>query len=790
MLYAVHAQDGTTIVAAASTLAEYDNFYASVVSDHAGEDGAFYVSERQPDIMEMMTDPYIGKFKKPPYIFSHLSPSQREEFANRYALQVIGKNALISKAEDMLADVLDRKAKAAGTADTRTIAEVLGIDKEDPWDKRTEEKKAEQEEKDRKYKEEYEKAKKEGRLSGDSFGGPADNRARITDVHVTKNADGSIKVEHVRAVKGLHESTKDEAFSAEERVRVRQDAVANPGDYFFEPGKTVEDARDDKYEPISRRARDYIFAISEDDLNGNGAKTVTVTITSKALYPHTEVVEDRPLSGAIGHLLPQNAIEIENAIFAMPGDRETMHGVMESQGFTHDAALQDVVDGIDPVQRAVSDEEHRIREDAKANPDTYLSEKFSEPQSKNPDDYGFAAWDSPDPSFPGTVVTITRRRIFDIIRQPDQIELAGALADVLPQGMGELQEGEFEFPGTPDEAVEAMKKAGFVHHSKLQQYCNTKVAETKQYLAQHAAPNAVAQPANHPSNNPGIIPPGIVPPGLGGPQKPSGARAKGRAPAGVISEDHDENAGPIDRGPAINYDAHGDNIAIANDGFVSVYFKVEVVGAKLADVIPVLEAEDFPMKSACEQRDHKAGCWLAFVRERSASEAVEILTGQKDESFVAKPAGSSASLYGVNEMGERLAPEEIEIVDTGKVDETPIRPWNYRKVNWDDLTDEEKAENRKEWSGKEFILVCEYDRNTGCKVFIQPKSYFYDNKALYPEELDLSHLLPADLKSVGDNWYETKSRDDNKLMFELCVQRKFIDDWMLRLYLNNPALYA
>lgn len=775
MIYGFHTPDGSTIVAAADTLAEYDAFYASAVADKAS-----YVAERQPDIMEMMTDPYYGKFKKPPYIFTHYGNEQRSQFTERFNIQVIGKNALISKAEDMLADVLDAKAKAAGTADTRTIAEVLGLDKEDPWDKRSEEKKAEQEEKDRKYKEEYEKAKKEGRLSGDSFGGGDDTAARVTDVHVTRNADGTINVSGVRAVKGLHDTTKDEAFAAEERVRIRQDSVANSEDYYFEPGKTASDAKDARYDPQSKRARDYIFAISEDDLNGNGSTTVTVTLTPKGLYPFTETVEDRPLSNAIGHLLPPNAIEIENAIFAMPGDKDTLKSVLEQQGFTHDATLQDVVDGVDPVERAISDEEHRIREDAKANPDGYYVQPHTEPQSKNPDDYGFAAWNSPDPSFPGTIVTVTRRRIFDIVRQPDEIELWGAIGDKLPAGMGELQEGEFEFPGTPEEAIEAMKKEGFVHHDRLQKYTNAKVAEVKQHLAEQAA-QQVAAPVQRP------LVPSIPQGGFGQPSHgPSGARAKKRsAPAGVISEDHDENAGPQERGPAINYDTNGDNIAIANDGFVSVYFKVEVTGAKLADVVPVLEADGFPMKSAFVQRDHTAGCWFAFVREASASDAVEILGGVKDMSFVSKPAGSVATLYGVNEMGERLAPEEIEIVDTGKVDETPIRPWNYRKVNWDDLTDEEKAENRKEWSGKEFILVCEYKRETGCKVFIQPKSYFYEHNTLYPEELDLSHILPQDLKPIGDNWYQTLSRDENKLMYDLCHQRKFIDDWMLRLYLNQ-----
>ncbi|RYD62759.1 MAG: hypothetical protein EOP83_13800, partial [Verrucomicrobiaceae bacterium] len=114
MLYAFHGTDGTTVVAAATSLAEFDEFYSRVVADHREADRADYTEDSQPDVITMMTDPIFSKLRKPPYVFKHLSPSQREAFSTRYALQVIGKNAVISKAEDMLEAVLDARDKANG----------------------------------------------------------------------------------------------------------------------------------------------------------------------------------------------------------------------------------------------------------------------------------------------------------------------------------------------------------------------------------------------------------------------------------------------------------------------------------------------------------------------------------------------------------------------------------------------------------------------------------------------------------------------------------------------------
>lgn len=777
MIYAYQEGDSKTIVTAAASLPEFDSFYARAVAEATD-----FVSEGQPDFMTMLTDPVFSRLRKPPYVFEHASAEQRDAFLRRYEIEVVGPNAAVTKSEDMLADIEFARASAEGEADTRTIAEVLGLDKEDPWDKRSDEEKAKEAKLHEKYKAAHEEAKKRGALSGDSFGGPSmDGKVHVTDIHTVRQKDGSSVITGARAAKGVHTEDVHPAYAMEEEVRIRKDYQVNPQDY-YKAGAASE--------PQSKRPRDYTFAIYEEDGN------TLIAVTPRRTFSFSKKMEDRALTQAIIGSLPVATKEIENGLFEVQVQGTTLDGLrqqMIARGFRESEDFQKIF--TPPSQEELlAEERNRKIKDREANPDNYLNDPDypNDVVSTNPDDYGFGV--RMDPDGLGTVVIhVTDRRVYEITKDyQDHSDLEQALEGKLPPGVGLLMEGVYDFdPTVPQPKVEEMlKKAledagpgaklapepedpvqrdlrravlameahGFPHHQGIQAQID---AEDKANEGEDTQPDPMA-----------INPADLAPL----PQQRTNKAKGGNTPAGVIGEDHllEEKK---DLGPAENFDENGDNIAVANDGKVSIYFKLEVTGQKLDDVIPVLEMNHFPLHAAFVQRDHTAGCWFAFAREASASRAGEILAD----------ANLDIEVYAINEMGERIAlAAGIKVVDTGAQSEVPVRPWNSRRYHWDLMTDEEKAENRKEWKGSEFIIVLDYDKIKGTDVLITPKAYFYDNdmQALYPEPFDISHILPEDLKPIGDGWYRSTSRDDNHVSADLCVKRGFVDDWMLRLYLN------
>lgn len=234
-----------------------------------------------------------------------------------------------------------------------------------------------------------------------------------------------------------------------------------------------------------------------------------------------------------------------------------------------------------------------------------------------------------------------------------------------------------------------------------------------------------------------------------------------------------------DQGEAINLDENGDNIAIANDGLVPIYFRLEVTGASMEDVAPAFVAAKFPIgKHASVMRNYAKGCWFAAVRKQSAEDACAILTA----------AGFTAEVVAVDESGDPLLDTNIAgvtVVDTGASVETPIRPWNDRAFEWDFLTEEQKEENRKTWKGEEFIFTGQYTRETGCTITICPKAYFEKTGKTMDVQFDIKHILPEDLKNVGLWEYQTTSRDWNSFTYDMSVKRKFAENWFLQLYLNS-----
>lgn len=139
-----------------------------------------------------------------------------KEWAKVLGITLVHRNRAIEQQREMAsrddADMFDPKVE------TRSIKEIFGLDKHDPWDKRTEEEKAALDKK--------KKDKKIGDTTGDSFGAPKDDKvARVTDTRITVDANDQVTAVDVLAVKGLHDKDEEKAPEGEAEGGFQPSAV-------------------------------------------------------------------------------------------------------------------------------------------------------------------------------------------------------------------------------------------------------------------------------------------------------------------------------------------------------------------------------------------------------------------------------------------------------------------------------------------------------------------------------------------------------------------------------------
>jgi hypothetical protein len=222
-------------------------------------------------------------------------------------------------------------------------------------------------------------------------------------------------------------------------------------------------------------------------------------------------------------------------------------------------------------------------------------------------------------------------------------------------------------------------------------------------------------------------------------------------------------------------DAENENIIDPN-GIIAIYHKVEVTNASLEDVTAAMEKEKLDLTSyANHVRDTSTGCWTASARLEHAKIIEDALV----------KAGLTVELYGVNDLGERLAPKGVEVVDANAQKDLPPRPWNEKANEIKSMDEDALKANKKTYRAKEFIFCGTYESaDLGCVVYIAPADYFRKHNAFYPESLDIAHLLPADVKEKSPGVYQSLSRDWTSMSIELC-HRGFVESGLLQLYLNN-----
>lgn len=196
MLYGF--RDGSTVyVTAGDNQSQYDIFVEGV--------GTLELEGETPNVFDLMSNPLTsgmdGVFR--------IEFKNDDEAIEKAALcgivlearsRAIEKRLKMQIVEEDAAEARDREDNGLANTDHRTIEEIFGLDHNDPWDKRT----PEQIEKANEMKEKMKDAAKNGQVSGESFSPRKrkDDLARVWETKGHENADGTITIDSVLAVKG------------------------------------------------------------------------------------------------------------------------------------------------------------------------------------------------------------------------------------------------------------------------------------------------------------------------------------------------------------------------------------------------------------------------------------------------------------------------------------------------------------------------------------------------------------------------------------------------------------
>lgn len=223
-----------------------------------------------------------------------------------------------------------------------------------------------------------------------------------------------------------------------------------------------------------------------------------------------------------------------------------------------------------------------------------------------------------------------------------------------------------------------------------------------------------------------------------------------------------------------NGGADSEDLTIDPDGMVAIFYKVEIADKKLSDLREVTNGQ-FDLELAAALRNSPTGCWIAFARQLQAEELETLLASY----------GFGTKSYAVNDIGERLVPEGVEVVDVSSPKEEKPRPWNWMASKIDAMTEEERKENEGSISTSEFIFCGNYEgADQGTIIYVTPRSYFSENGKMWDKPLNIDAILPRDFVEFAPGCYRSMSRDWNHISFDL-ASRGMKENLSLQLYLNS-----
>ena len=214
MLFGYNTQPRTTVVTAGHTLEEYQAWFASL-----NHEGALYTSARETEMFEHLMNDEWTDLKTTVYVFEFDHDYKQAEFARVHDIVIMPRMNAIDRNSDM--DYLSKGDTFLD--DKRTIAEIHGLEDNDPWDNRTDEEKAA----DKIMSDRMKELQAADKISGDSFSPTAKGGVAVTDIQATTKADGTLSIDGINAVK--HNGNEaEEAMQQMERVRDSEHRTARP----------------------------------------------------------------------------------------------------------------------------------------------------------------------------------------------------------------------------------------------------------------------------------------------------------------------------------------------------------------------------------------------------------------------------------------------------------------------------------------------------------------------------------------------------------------------------------
>jgi hypothetical protein len=241
----------STVVSAADTRVEYEEFTGKVTMP---ESQTNYSDWFLTSFLDHLQDDIFRQFRssgsEPVLVFHHIDEASREAFIVEWDIKLVHSEVARDRQKDMIwrerqekdhAVYLEEEAKALAdgeyTPQGRSIEEKFGLDKDDPWDCRTEKEK----ESDKQIKEKMKKMRQKGELSGDSFGGASAQRegraeergdlpkkekgqVHVQTINTTRNADGTVDIDNIVAIK--HGGEVDTEAKAAKQAQVDEQLKA------------------------------------------------------------------------------------------------------------------------------------------------------------------------------------------------------------------------------------------------------------------------------------------------------------------------------------------------------------------------------------------------------------------------------------------------------------------------------------------------------------------------------------------------------------------------------------
>lgn len=242
-----------TLVVAADNVEEYTAWLDAVKGQ---EEGRNWEETYASNFLDAMRSDTFKGYKHSVLAAYHTDEEQREAFWAEWSVVEVKSAVGRDRHLDMLhaKKVEERQATETEEDKLKTIEERLGLDANDPWDRRTEEEK----EADKKMKEQMKEMARKGEISGDSFGG-ADEQRSSRDRPGANNVPGAYgRTQATEALKAFEPDLDTENLSNDELAdklreagvpdiqgvydddKVPQKAKASSGDIFVEDIKGAQ----------------------------------------------------------------------------------------------------------------------------------------------------------------------------------------------------------------------------------------------------------------------------------------------------------------------------------------------------------------------------------------------------------------------------------------------------------------------------------------------------------------------------------------------------------------------